>query len=103
MCQSDLRRNSPPRPNEFGGIEEERILSNGKGDQFVKGNKTEKKKQFVEGSRKKMGEKKGKEKEEKGRRTDCSPSIFRHSVDQGVGIVHAPRGRVSLLLWLLFV
>ena len=34
-----------------------------------------------------------KEEKEKGRRTDCSPSIFRCSADQGVGIVHAPRGR----------
>ena len=61
MCQSDLRRNSPPRPNQFGGIEEERILSNGKGDQFIEENKTEKKKQFMEGRRKKKGEKKEKE------------------------------------------
>ena len=38
-------------------------------------------------------EKKGKEDEEKVRRTDCSPSIFWCSVDQGVGIVHSPRGR----------
>ena len=29
----------------------------------------------------------------KGRRTGCSPSIFRRSADQGVGIVHTPRGR----------
>ena len=66
MCQSDLRRNSPLRPNQLGGIEEERILSKGKGDRFVEENKTEKKKQFVERKRKKKGE--NKEKERKMRR-----------------------------------
>ena len=34
------------------------------------------------------------------RRIGCSPSIFRYSADQGIGIVHAPRGRGFLLLWL---
>ena len=52
---------------------------------------------------KKEKEKKGKEEEEKGRRTGCSPSIFRRSANQGVGIVHTPRGRGSLILWLFFV
>ena len=45
-------------------------------------------------------ENKGKEEEEKGRRTSCSPSIFQHSADQGVDIVHTPRGRGFLLFWL---
>ena len=88
-------------------MKKKRILSNGKCDQFVEENKTEKKKQLVEGRRekreKKEKEKKGKEEEEKGRRTGCSFSIFRRLPDQGVGIVHAPRGRDSLLLWLFFV
>ena len=42
---------------------------------------------------KKEKKRKGKEEEEKGRRTGYSPSIFRCSTDQGVGIVHPPRGR----------
>ena len=41
----------------------------------------------------KKTEKKGKEDEEKWRRIGCSPSIFRLLVNQGVGIVHVPRGR----------
>ena len=61
-------------------------------------NGTEKKKEKRE---KKENEKKGKEEEEKGRRTGCSPFIFRRLADLGVGIVHAPRGR-SFLLFRLF-
>ena len=45
-------------------------------------------------------EKKGKEEEEKGRRTGCSPSISWRSMDQGVGVVHVPRGRGFLLFYL---
>ena len=42
MCQSVLRRNSPPRPNEFGGMEEKR------GREERKGKKREKKKKKKE-------------------------------------------------------
>ena len=66
MCQSDLRRNSPPRPNEFGGIEEERRLSNGKWDQFVEEKKT-KNKETIRGRKEKK--KRGK-KERKGKRKE---------------------------------
>ena len=54
-----------------------------------------------ERKKKERKERKGNEEEEKGRRIGCSSSIFRHSVDQGVGIVHASRGR-GFLLFLLF-
>ena len=66
--------------------------------------KKKRKEETVRGKReKKEKEKKGNEEEKKGRRTGCSPSIFRHLADQGVGIVHAPRGRGSLILWFFFV
>ena len=71
------------------------------------GNITEKKRKRKEGRRenreKKEKEKKRKEEEEKGRRTGCSPSIFRCSADQGLVIVHAPRGRGFLLLGYSFL
>ena len=57
-------------------------------EETVSGRKEKKKR-----GRKERKGKKGKEEEENGRRTDCSPSIFRRSEDQGVGIVHALRGR----------
>ena len=63
-----------------------------------------KKRKRKEGRREKReNEKKGKENEEKGRMTSCSPSIFRRSANQGVGIVHAPRGRGFLLLGLFLL
>ena len=70
-------------------------LGGRKGNQFGGGGEQNIKEK--EKREKKEKENKGKEWEEKGRRTDCSPSIFRHSVNQGVGIVHAPRGRGFLL------
>ena len=98
-CEGDTWK---PCVNKMENEKKKRILPNGKCDQFVEENKTKKKKQFVEGRRekrkKKEKEKKGKEEEEKERRTDCSPSIFWRLADQGVGIVHASRGRGSLLL-----
>ena len=70
-------------------------LGGRKGNQFGGGGEQNRKEK--EKREKKEKEKKGKEDEEKWRSTGCSPSIFRRSLDQGVGIVHAPRGRGFLL------
>ena len=69
-----MKRKEGRKENQFGGGGEH--------------NRKEKEKR-----EKKEKEKKGKEDEEKGRRTVFSPSTFRRSTDQGVGIVHAPRAR----------
>ena len=73
-------------------------LGGKKGNQFSGGGKQNRKEK--EKREKKEKEKKGKEEEEKGRRTGCSPSILWRSEDQGVGIVHALRGRSFLIFWL---
>ena len=78
MCKSDLRRNSPPRPNQFSGIEEERILSNGKGDQLVEEKKKYKRRNgsWKEGEKKKKKRKKMKIKERKRRRKGGGPTAL---------------------------
>ena len=60
--------------------EEKKISSMEEGNRTIKKRKREKRNRR-------------KRKEMKMRRTNCSPSIFWCSTDQGVGIVHALRGR----------
>ena len=103
MCQVDGMRVTPPKPKISPMEEENKTEKKRKGEKRRKRKRKRKegrKEKTVcgkEGRRekreKKENEEKGKEEGEKGRRTGCSPSIFRRSADQGVGIVHAPRGR----------
>ena len=81
----------PPLLDQFGGEREQ--------NRKEKENREKKERKRKEGRREKR-EKKGKEEEEKERRIDYSSSIFRRSMDQGVGIVHTLRVRSFLLLGL---
>ena len=79
-CQVDCMRCYTPRPNQFGGDRRK-----------------------MERRRKEKKEKKKKRKERRNRYQCASGCRTGKFFEQGVKFAYAPRGRGSLLLWLLFV
>ena len=91
-CQNGLRGNSPPRPNQFGGIGEKRKEGE---ERKEKGREKEEVKERKRKGKKRKDREKGKERG--GRRIHVGLQFLKG------GLVYAPIGRALLLPWLVLV